>query len=97
MDYYLAMVSMYLTPDVFLLQESLGTLWVCKYLGNTALRVVDVKCIESVVAMVPWDDEDNENEEDRQYKEGDEFFMVEKLGSEMASMAGVDKEADEED
>ena len=97
MDYYLAMVSMYSTPDAFLLQESSGTLWVCKYLGNTALRVVDAKCIESVVAMVPWDDEDNEDEEDKQYTEGDEFFVVEKLGLEMASMAGVDEEADEED
>ena len=61
---------------------------------------MDAKCTKLVVAMVPWNDEagdEDKDEEDMQYKEGDEFFVVEKLGLEMASMAGASEEADKED
>ena len=42
-------------------------------INNTASRVVDAKCIESIVAMVPLDQEagdgDNEDKEDMQYSD----------------------------
>jgi len=45
---------------------------VCRYQGEEVLRVIDVKSILSVVAMVPFDFLiDNY---------GDQYFMIEKVG-----------------
>lgn len=74
---------MFSSPDAELLKKSHGTLWVCKKPGTSSFEVVKVKEIQSVVAMVPW------------VKQSGEFFMMEKLGLEVASMGGV-VEVDEE-
>ncbi|KIL56752.1 hypothetical protein M378DRAFT_88875, partial [Amanita muscaria Koide BX008] len=50
----LALVSVYGEPDQELLEQSHGTLRVLEYYGNNALQVIDAKCIQSVVAMVPF-------------------------------------------
>ena len=49
----LAVVSLYSSPLPDLLIRSHGTLTSCKYLGDQNLTVIDVKCIEAVVAMIP--------------------------------------------
>lgn len=74
---------MFSSPDAELLKKSHGTLWVCKEPGTSSFEVVKVKEIQSVVAMVPW------------VEQSGEFFMMEKLGLEVASMGGV-VEVDEE-
>ncbi|EIW73857.1 hypothetical protein CONPUDRAFT_68274 [Coniophora puteana RWD-64-598 SS2] len=48
-----AMVSLYGRPDVQLRDKSLNNIHACRYHGDTALRVINVKTIQSVVAMVP--------------------------------------------
>ncbi|KAI9433273.1 hypothetical protein H4582DRAFT_1766398, partial [Lactarius indigo] len=52
-DRALALVSLYSLPDPTLCMTSMKTLWSCKYLGDAALKFVDVKAIQSVVAMIP--------------------------------------------
>ncbi|KJA13690.1 hypothetical protein HYPSUDRAFT_151321 [Hypholoma sublateritium FD-334 SS-4] len=49
----LALMSAYSEPNPNLLKASHGTFASCQYLGDDALVVIDVLCIESVVAMVP--------------------------------------------
>lgn len=49
----LAMVSCYGSRHQELYEQSHQTLWVAQYLGEESLKVVDVKSIRSVVAMVP--------------------------------------------
>jgi len=48
-----AMISVYSRPDPELLQRSTQTVWSCKHEGEQALKLVDVKSIQSVVAMIP--------------------------------------------
>ncbi len=48
-----AMVANYSPPDAGMLAESYGTLWSCRYMGTVGLKVIDIKTIASVVAMVP--------------------------------------------
>jgi hypothetical protein len=68
---------MYSPPDLALLEASYHTLWSCSYQGDTALRVIDVKTIVSVVAMVPLS--------------AGRYFVVEKPGLNVAHMAGRDE------
>ena len=49
----LAMISCYGSHHQELYEQSHKTLWVAQYLGEESLKVVDVKSIRSVVAMVP--------------------------------------------
>jgi hypothetical protein len=49
----LALVSVFSPPDQELLDISHHTTYVCHYLGPDALKVVDVKAIKALVAMVP--------------------------------------------
>ena len=49
----MAMASIYSAPDHFLREASYDTILSCTYLGNTSLRIVDIKSIESVIAMIP--------------------------------------------
>ncbi|KAH9074395.1 hypothetical protein EDB83DRAFT_2203920, partial [Lactarius deliciosus] len=73
-DRALALVSLYSLPDPTLLRISLKTLWSCEYLGDGALKFVDVRAIQSVVAMIPHSPSiDGRPAEDR-------HFLVEKLG-----------------
>src|ERR1700721_3342166 len=48
-----AAVSMYSQPDPFLRTLSYDTLLSCTKLGNDGVKIVDVKDITAVVAMVP--------------------------------------------
>ena len=79
----LAMASLYSRPDAELLAISSNTLWSCKHLGDTAVVVVDVRCIEAVVAIVP-----HSMEILGQEWEG-RMFVVEKPGLDVSIMAGV--------
>ena len=49
----MAMVSMYTAPVENLLRSSHHTLWSCYPGGDTNLRVIDIKSIQAVVAVVP--------------------------------------------
>jgi hypothetical protein len=72
------LISLYTAPDVTLLARSHGTLWCSGYQAESELRVIPAKSIISVVAMVPHKD--------------DCFFVVEKLGLEVAYMGGVEED-----
>lgn len=67
-----ALVSLYSPPNEYLLQQTNDTLVVCRYRGETALMVINVKLILSVVAMIPFPF----------LLDGrsDQYFMVEKFG-----------------
>ncbi len=61
-------------------------LWSCTYLGDGALKFIDVKDIQSVVAMVPHSPSiDGRPAEDR-------FFLVEKPGFDVALMSGAEED-----
>jgi hypothetical protein len=76
-----ALVSLYTAPDATMLTRSHGTLWSCEYQDETALKVIPVKSIISVVGMVPH--------------KTDRFFVTEKLGLEVAFMGGAEEEMTE--
>ncbi|KAF7314579.1 hypothetical protein MKEN_00931300 [Mycena kentingensis (nom. inval.)] len=79
----LALVSVYSAPDTELLAESNKTLWVCKYRGEESLKIIDVRAIASVVAMVPYDET--------------RVFAVHKMGLEVGEMVGYMEKDNEED
>lgn len=86
----LALVSIYSPPNQALLDASFNTLWSCTYQGDAGLKVVDVKTISSVVAMIPHNAHNFP---------GDivgHFFVVEKPGLDVAHMGGNDEEITEE-
>jgi hypothetical protein len=74
------MVSIYSPPHVGLLALSYHTLWSCTYQGDASLRVIDVKSISVVVAMVPH----------QPFTEDPVpcHFIVEKPGLDVASLGG---------
>jgi hypothetical protein len=49
-----ALVSQYGEGDTALLHQSHGTLHVAHYHGKHALRVIDARCIRSLIAMLPF-------------------------------------------
>ena len=61
----------------------MNTLWSCEYQDDNALKFIDVKTIQAVVAMIPH----------RPAIEGrppsQRFFLVEKPGLDVAVMAGA--------
>jgi hypothetical protein len=81
----LALVSLYSRPDPTLLRVSVNTLWSCEYQGDSALKFVEVKCIQAVVAMIPHTPV-IEGQEARE-----RFFLVEKPGLDVAMMAGTEE------
>jgi hypothetical protein len=82
----LALVSMYSPPDPMLLRLSMHTLWSCEYLGDNALKFVDVTAIQSVVAMIPHSPSiDGRPPEEH-------FFLVEKPGFDIAIVSGIEEE-----
>ena len=86
----LALLSIYSPPNQALLDASFNTLWSCTHQGDAGLKVVDVKTISSVVAMIPHS---------AQNFPGDttgHFFVVEKPGLDVAHMGGNDEEITEE-
>ncbi|KAF9463667.1 hypothetical protein BDZ94DRAFT_1258256, partial [Collybia nuda] len=49
----LAVISVFSSRDEELFQKSHGTVYVCRHQGDAALKVINVKSIESVVSMCP--------------------------------------------
>lgn len=80
-----ALVSVYSPPNDSLLKRSSGALAVCTYRGSTALKVVPTTSILSVVGMVPFPS-GGEND----------FFLVEKLGLDIAHLGGFDEDLGDE-
>ncbi|KAJ6490663.1 hypothetical protein C8R47DRAFT_1071048 [Mycena vitilis] len=80
----LALVDFYSVPDPELLELSYGTLWSCGYEPGEHMVVVPVKCILSVVAMVPHEAGPEEGN----------YYLVEKPGLDLVSLTGY-MEADD--
>lgn len=74
----LALVSLYSLPEPRLLKASYNTLWSCEHQGDLALRFINAKAIQSVVAMIPH----TPRIEGQQL--GERFFLVEKPGLDVA-------------
>ena len=87
----LALVSLFSKPDPALLRLSVNTLWSCEHKGDSALKFVDVKCIQAVVAMVPH----APAIEGREACE--RFFLVEKPGLDVAVMVGAEEDISRDD
>jgi hypothetical protein len=81
-DITLACVSCYSQPHDSLLQASRGTLWSCERQGT--IKVIDVKSILAVVAMVPH----------QPFPGEERFFLVEKPGLEVTTIGGNNEEMD---
>lgn len=88
-----AVVSFYGPPDRHLYEASSKTYWTAKHLRDKGIRVVDIKCIKSVVMMAP----------DIQYAslhqdgtELDRWYMMEKPGIKIGHMAGEEEFMSEE-
>lgn len=84
----LALVSVYSPPDEKLLADSTGALMSCKYFGSQSYRVINIKSIVAVVAMIPHPQPGTTFTES--------FFVVEKPGLDIALISEKgDSEADE--
>jgi hypothetical protein len=71
----LAAVKMFTLPDPLLLNESYGTLHVCKFLHDEGVEVVDAKCLTDVIGMVPF----SRPVQERGDLDQGEFFPIEKI------------------
>ena len=78
------MISVYSEPHGELLKKSHGSFISCKYSGDDSLVVVDISCIQAVVAMVPHCLRSAEGDDDR-------FFLIEKPGLDVANLGGADE------
>ena len=76
-----ALVSLWTLPDLEMLKESFDTVYSCVYTDQTYLRVIDVKTITSVVAMVPMTPRDGDRSA--------HFFLLEKPGLEITQLGDV--------
>ena len=72
-----ALVSFYGAPHQGLLDDSSNTYWTAQHLRDSGVRVIDIRCIKSVVMMAP----------DQRYKyfckdgtEVDRWYLMEKPG-----------------
>jgi hypothetical protein len=81
-DYALALVSLFSEPEGPLFESSSGTVISCRYQGQDAYRVVEVTSILSVVSMVPI-----------QRDGAQRYFLAEKLGLDMAYLAGISEDS----
>ncbi len=72
----LALVSVFSDPDYQVLQDSFGTCYICQYQGDTALKMVDVKSIQALVAMIP---DYHVTEDGAIITPEDTYFLMEKL------------------
>ena len=84
-----AVISMYSEPHPELLKESHGTFISCKYSGDNSLIVVNISCIQAVVAIVPHWLHGIQGDDDR-------FFLVEKPGLDVADLDSTDESIDTE-
>jgi hypothetical protein len=53
MDVPVTLVSLFSKHNPTLYRLSVNTLWSCEYQGDSALEFIDIKCIKSMVAMIP--------------------------------------------
>lgn len=83
----LAVLSVYSKPDPELLAASHGTVISCRYLGDESVQVIDVSCIQSVVAMIPHRLEKHRVEE--QY-----HYLVERPGLDVVCLGGSEENLD---
>lgn len=93
----LAMVSVFSAPDEAIRRETNSVLLACRYQGAASREVVAIKDIVSVVAMVPLPMRREEAEDPHSAElYSERYFVVEKLGLDMAWIGRVDV-AEEED
>ncbi|KJA23320.1 hypothetical protein HYPSUDRAFT_137916 [Hypholoma sublateritium FD-334 SS-4] len=78
----LAVVSMYSEPHADLLSASHGTFASCQYFGDDALVVIEISCIESVVAMVPHTPPHSLDSESH-------FFLIERPGLDVVNLGDM--------
>ena len=88
----LALVSLFSKPDAHLQTLSVNRLWSYEYQGDKALKFIDVKTIQAVIAMI------SHKPKISGHPPSECFFLVEKLGLDVATIAGVEEgmEGDEE-
>ena len=86
------MVSLYTMPDPGMLQQSYNTLLVCKYQGDTALKVIDAWSVLSVVAMPPFPLTATEVSCNVDGKYDNLFYVGNKPGLETMHYAGADED-----
>ncbi|KAJ7092160.1 hypothetical protein C8R44DRAFT_719616 [Mycena epipterygia] len=79
-----ALVDLYSEPDEDLCLQSHNTVWSCAHGGGEHLRVITVKSIISVVAMVPHSVVPGGSE---RYS-ADSYFLVEKPGLDVMHLSG---------
>ena len=84
-DLALTLMSMYTKPNPTILYKSHNMLWSCEYQGDSALRFVDVKTIQSVVAMIL-------HTPVIEGRSSEHFFLIEKPGFDVAIMAGIEED-----
>ncbi|KAH9848550.1 hypothetical protein C2E23DRAFT_739308 [Lenzites betulinus] len=90
-----AMVSYFSAPDPDILRSSYNVLMVCSYAGELSRAVIDVKMIESSVAMVPLPLTDIESADPRAAQHYSlRYFVVEKPGLAVAVMGGIEEQMD---
>ena len=77
-------MSIYSPPDAHLLDASSQVLSVCRYLGDTNLRIIPVKSISTCVAMIPF-----------KKPADDRYFVCEKMGLEVAILGEAEQEQEE--
>ncbi|KJA24703.1 hypothetical protein HYPSUDRAFT_135758 [Hypholoma sublateritium FD-334 SS-4] len=77
----LAVLSLYSEPDHDLLTASHDTFILCKHLGDSAIQVIEVSRIKSVVAMVPY-------KLDKHGPEEQHYFLVERPGLDVVCLGG---------
>jgi len=87
MEVTLAMVSCFSSPDKTLIDTSYNTLRSCTYLDQGGLMVIDVKYINSVIAMVPHQPFDGDSVQ--------RYFVVEKPGLDIACLGGAEEQVPE--
>lgn len=84
----LAMAAFYGPPDKQIYENSYKTYISVHHLRDAGLRVINIKDIESVMAMIP---DHSYGLSHRDGTEGDRWFLMEKLGIKMSLMIGVDE------
>lgn len=77
-------MSLYAPPNEYVLQATYGTLMICRYRGEGALMVVDIKSILSVVAMAPFPFLVN--------GDNNQYFVIEKAGLDVVEADALEDE-----
>ncbi len=92
-----AVVSVFATRQRELYSTSHKTVWLSEYLGDEAIRVLDITCIQSLAGMVPDSDVkiDMEDQNEPHFRVGENYFLVEKMGVEMSARYDADARADD--